>query len=113
MQFLKREIPLFLASTALAAACMLAWGSPFLAAAESSAARNQSASISASPLVTLTGTIVQENGQYLLRDDSDKDYRLDDAVRAKPLSGKSVRITGLFEEKTNLVHIDSIAQVAA
>jgi hypothetical protein len=113
MQILKREISLLLASCALVVACVLAWGSPFLAVAESSAVQNQSQKIPVSQLSTFTGTIVNEGGRYVLCDDSDKDYKLDDMVRAKAFQGKMVTVVGLWEEKTDMIRVESIAPVGA
>lgn len=112
MFLFKRELSILLASTALAVACVVAWGSPFLAATETTATQNRPTQIHSGQLVTLTGVIVRENGQYLLRDDADKEYKLDDAVRARTMAGKMVRVTGQLEEKTNLLHIDSIVASA-
>lgn len=112
MFLLKRELSILVASTALAVACVVAWGSPFLAATETTAVQNRTAQIPSGQLVTLTGVVVCEGNQYLLRDDSDKEYRLDDAVRARTMTGKMVRVTGQFEEKVNLLHIDSIVASA-
>ena len=112
MFLLKRELSILVASTALAVACVVAWGSPFLAVSETTAAQNRTAQLPSGQLVTLTGVIVREGNQYLLRDDSDKEYRLDDVVRARTMTGKMVRVTGQLEEKANLLHIDSIVASA-
>jgi len=63
--------------------------------------------------VVVTGTIVRNGGDYLLRDSSGTVFRLDAPEKAQPFEGKSVKVTGKVEAKTNLLHVDAIQPLNA
>src|SRR5580700_10071518 len=46
---------------------------------------------------TFTGTIVKDGSAYVLKDSSGSVYKLDDATRAQPFEGKSVKVTGKLD----------------
>ena len=57
---------------------------------------------------TFTGTVARENGQYTLRDESGKSWKVDDPDRVKPYEGKRVEITGRLDPDGLTIHIDSV-----
>ena len=46
---------------------------------------------------TFTGTVVKDGSDYMLRDSSGEIFKLDDAERAKPFEGKTVKVTGQLD----------------
>lgn len=62
---------------------------------------------------TFTGTVVKNGEQFALRDSSGAVYTLDDAQRAKPFEGKTVKVTGSLDEQAKVIHVESIEGVEA
>ena len=62
---------------------------------------------------TFTGTITKHGEQYILKDSSGGVYKLDDATRAQPFEGKSVKVTGKLDTDAKLIHVENIEAVAA
>ncbi len=67
---------------------------------ENSTTQNQSA--------TFAGTVIQEGQQFALRDSSGETFKLDDAARAKPFMGKTVKVTGELDAQSKVIHVESI-----
>lgn len=63
--------------------------------------------------VVVTGTIVRNGGDYVLRDSSGTVFRLDAPDKAQPFEGRPVKVIGKLEEKTNLLHVDAIEALNA
>ena len=57
--------------------------------------------------VMLTGTVVQQNGQFVLQD-SGKTYKLNDQNKAKKFENKKVRVMGTLNGATNTVQVTEI-----
>lgn len=58
---------------------------------------------------TLTGHIVKENGDLVLKDPvTQVSYKLNDAAKAKQYIGKQVKVTGKLDMDTNTIQIESI-----
>ncbi len=121
---------------AIVLALALAWGSPFASAGSTSAQDqaqpqqqpNQSQPQQPKPdqaqpqpnqaqpqpdqskaqSATFTGTVVKNGDQFALRDSSGAVYTLDDAQRAKPFEGKTVKVTGQLDEQAKVIHVESI-----
>jgi len=114
----------------------LAWGSPFSGASSALAqdqaqpqqpqpdqARPQQQPDQSQPQqqpdqtqaksATFTGTVVKNGDQYALRDSSGAVYTLDDAERAKPFEGKTVKVTGQLDEQAKVIHVESIESAEA
>jgi len=114
----------------------LAWGSPFSGASSALAqdqaqpqqpqpdqARPQQQPDQSQPQqqpdqtqaksATFTGTVVKNGDQYALRDSSGAVYTLDDAERAKPFEGKTVKVTGQLDEQAKVIHVETIEGVDA
>jgi len=112
---------------AMALAFALAWGSPFSSAgstpAQDKAQPQQPQPDQAQPQqqpdqtqaksATFTGTVVKNGDQYALRDSSGAVYTLDDAERAKPFEGKTVKVTGQLDEQAKVIHVETIEGVDA
>jgi hypothetical protein len=62
---------------------------------------------------TFTGTITKDGEQYILKDSSGGVFKLDDATRAQPFEGKSVKVTGKLDTDAKLIHVENIEAVAA
>jgi uncharacterized protein YdeI (BOF family) len=60
----------------------------------------------------ISGTIVKEKGQYVLKDAaSGASYKLDDQEKAKQFEGKQVKVTGKLDPTTNQIHVENIELV--
>lgn len=57
---------------------------------------------------TFAGTVVKNGQQYDLRDSSGEVFKLDDAARAKPFTGKTVKVTGELNTQSKVIHVESI-----
>ena len=132
-----------LGALALALVLALAWGSPFagagsaLAQDQAQPQRQQPQPDQAQPqqpqqpqpdqaqpsqpqpdqsqaqAATFTGTVVKNGQKFALRDSSGAVYTLDDAERAKPFEGKTVKVTGELDEQAKVIHVESIVGVEA
>jgi len=118
MQPVKRDFVHISAVAALAFACALAWGSPFVSVAP---ARTQDQSQpqpqqqpqqqpdqNQSKAATFTGMIVKNGDIYVLRDSPGAIYGLDDPDKAKPFEGKTVKVTGQLDEQAKVIHVQNI-----
>ncbi|HYU45866.1 MAG TPA: DUF5818 domain-containing protein [Terriglobales bacterium] len=57
---------------------------------------------------TVTGTIVKEDGRYVLKASDHKTYQIDDQEKAKQFEGKQVKIVGSLDMSTGTIRIQSI-----
>ena len=57
---------------------------------------------------TVTGTIVKEDGRYVLKASDNKTYQIDDQEKAKQFEGKQVKIVGSLDMSTSTIRIQSI-----
>src|ERR1700720_3352859 len=58
---------------------------------------------------TFMGTVLKDGENYVLSDPATKSrYTLDDAKKAKPYEGKSVKVTGTLDKAGNLIHVETI-----
>jgi uncharacterized protein YdeI (BOF family) len=62
-------------------------------------------------MVMMTGTIVQQNGQFVLQD-SGKTYKLDVGGDAKKYENKKVRVMGMLDTASNTIHVTKIKPAA-
>ena len=62
---------------------------------------------------TFMGTILKDGENYVLSDPATKSrYTLDDAKKARPYEGKTVKVTGTLNKATNVIHVQTIQDVA-
>jgi uncharacterized protein YdeI (BOF family) len=103
--------------SAIVLAFALAWGSPFVTGdsafgqQQAQPQPQQQPDQKQSKTGTFTGTVVKNGDSYLLRDSSGMTYGLDDAERAKPYEGKTVKVTGELDEQARMIHVESIVSV--
>jgi hypothetical protein len=57
---------------------------------------------------TFAGTVVKDGEHFDLRDSSGEVFRLDDAERAKPFAGRTVKVTGELDVQAKVIHVESI-----
>jgi uncharacterized protein DUF5818 len=57
---------------------------------------------------TMTGTVVKEDGRYVLKASDNKNYQIDDQEKAKQFEGKLVKIVGSLDMSTGTIRIQSI-----
>jgi hypothetical protein len=57
---------------------------------------------------TLSGTIVKDRANFVLRDSGGNIYQLDDSAMAEPFAGKPVKVTGTLQESARLIHVQAI-----
>jgi hypothetical protein len=57
---------------------------------------------------TFAGTVVKDGEHYDLRDSSGEVFKLDDATRARPFAGKTVKVTGELNAQAKVIHVESI-----
>jgi hypothetical protein len=61
---------------------------------------------------TFMGTILKDGENYVLSDSATKSrYRLDDAKKARPYEGKSVKVTGTLDKASNVIHVETIQNI--
>jgi hypothetical protein len=62
---------------------------------------------------TLTGTILKNGDNFVLSESATKSrYTLDNAEKAGPYEGKTVRVTGTIDVASNLIHVETIQEIA-
>ena len=62
---------------------------------------------------TFTGTITKTGGDFVLSDSANKmSYTLDDAEKASHFEGKKVKVTGTVDVASNMIHVETIQEVA-
>ena len=62
---------------------------------------------------TFLGTILKDGDKFVLSDSATKSrFTLDDAEKASPYEGRTVTVTGTIETATNVIHVESIQEVA-
>jgi uncharacterized protein YdeI (BOF family) len=131
MRSIKQDLAVGFGLSALVFTCALAWGSPFVSSSSSATSSDPSlASAQDQPQqapsqppeesqqpqdksITLTGTVVRDAGQFLLRDSSGQVYKLDDPERVKPFEGKAVKVVGQLDSDAELIHVETIESVRA
>jgi Protein of unknown function (DUF5818) len=57
---------------------------------------------------TFTGTIARDSGKYVLKVSGNVAYEIEDQEKARPFTGKQVKITGTLDSTSNVLHIDRI-----
>jgi hypothetical protein len=83
--------------------------SPMISQSAQSSQREESQS---NPAQTLTGTVVKDGGQYVLKVSDSTAYRLDDQEKAKQYEGKQVKIAGTLDAAGNTFHVTSIELIS-
>ena len=62
---------------------------------------------------TFFGTILKNGNNFVLSDAATKTrYTLDNPKKASPYEGTSVKVTGTLDMTSNLIHVETIEQVA-
>lgn len=62
---------------------------------------------------TFSGTIMKKGDDFVLNDSAHKiTYILDDAQKASQYEGKKVKVTGTVDVATNMIHVETIQEVA-
>ena len=62
---------------------------------------------------TFFGTILKNGENFVLSDPATKSrYTLDNAGKANPYEGMTVRVTGTIETASDLIHVESIQGIA-
>jgi hypothetical protein len=60
-----------------------------------------------------SGTILKSGEGYVLSDAANKlSYALDDAKKASQYEGKKVKVTGTVDVAANLIHVETIEEIA-
>lgn len=115
MKSLKRNLVDISVLGAILLTFALAWGSPFVSSGSTSAVVQEQAqqqpNQDQNKTGTFTGTIVKDGSEYALRDSSGAIFKLDDAERAKPFEGKTVKVTGQLDEQAKVIHVENIEGV--
>ncbi|HZP03284.1 MAG TPA: DUF5818 domain-containing protein [Terracidiphilus sp.] len=91
--------------------CALAWGSPFI----STASFGEPVQMRPTPArsAALSGTVVRDGSQFMLRDGAGQVYRLDNPNQVQLFEGKSVKVTGVLDSEARLIHVEQIESPAA
>lgn len=62
---------------------------------------------------TFTGTILKSGDDFVLSETATKSrYTLDNAEKASPFEGKTVKVTGTIDVASNLIHVETIQEIA-
>lgn len=117
MRSLKQNLFDISALVAMALALVFAWGSPFVASgparAQMEVQPQQQPDGSPAKSATFTGTVVKNGNQYMLRDSSGQIFGLDDAEKARPFEGNTVKVTGQLDEQAKVIHVENIESADA
>jgi hypothetical protein len=61
---------------------------------------------------TFMGTILKDGENYVLSDSATKSrFKLDDAKKARPYEGKTVKVLGTLDKATNVIHVETIQDI--
>src|SRR6202795_5261770 len=61
---------------------------------------------------TFMGTILKDGENYVLSDSATKSrYTLDDAKKAGPYEGKTVKVIGTLDKASNMIHVETIQDI--
>jgi hypothetical protein len=68
--------------------------------------------------LVVTGTIIKNGSDFVLKDEKGMVYRLDAQDKAAPFENKSVKVTGKLEQADNsnqtaMLHVDAIEAISA
>lgn len=66
-----------------------------------------------SKTIVVTGTILKDGANLVLKDLAGKTYRLDASDKAGPFEGMSVKLTGKLDAEANLLHVEAIESMNA
>ncbi len=120
MHSIKSSLIEFCALCALTFILGLVPGSPFIAGRpalaqaqerppqQSEEAQPQQQPDQTAQAATFAGTVVKDGEHYDLRDSSGEVFKLDDAERAKPFAGRTVKVTGELDAQAKVIHVESI-----
>ncbi len=61
---------------------------------------------------TVTGVIAKVESSYVLQTGDSLTFKLDDADKAKPFDGKRVRVEGILDPTTGILHVSSIQLIS-
>lgn len=62
---------------------------------------------------TFTGTVMKDGETFVLSDPGTKtSYMLDDVRKASQFEGKKVKVTGSVDVANNIIHVETIEEVA-
>jgi hypothetical protein len=62
---------------------------------------------------TFMGTVLKDGEDYVLSDPATKSrYTLDDTKKARSYEGKSVKVTGTLDKASNVIHVQTIQDIA-
>jgi len=112
LKIFKRDLTVAVAASALAFASALVCGHPFVKINPADIAQSYAQQ---GPIQTavILGT-VERNGEALfLRASSGQMYKLDGAQLGQALEGKTVRVAGMVDSASGLIHVASIYPFAA
>jgi hypothetical protein len=105
LRIFKRDLFLCAAITGFVILCALTWGSPFVGTSSHSVFAK---SRQMKPAVMLSGAVLRNGDQLLLRDSSGILFHLDNPQSAQEFVGKSVSVNGHLEAASKTIHIDGI-----
>jgi hypothetical protein len=112
MRAIKKDLIEFGALCAVTLVVALLLGSPWIAGgpalAQSQERPTQQSEQTQAQAATFAGTVVKDGEHYDLRDSSGEVFKLDDAERAKPFAGRTVKVTGELDAQAKVIHVESI-----
>jgi hypothetical protein len=106
---IQRDLAMGVAINALALAFALAWGNPFVGSARAqNQGQQKQQKQDQAQTGTFAGTVAKQGDQYVLHDSSGETFALDDAERVRPYEGKTVKVTGQLDQRSKVIHVESI-----
>jgi hypothetical protein len=70
---------------------------------------SQSSTSQAAETQVFSGKIAKAGGKYVLKDNATKmTYSLDDQSQAKKFEGQNVKVTGMLDAQSNIIHVSVI-----
>jgi hypothetical protein len=61
---------------------------------------------------TFTGTVSKQGDTYVLSIPGSESYKLDDQDRAKQFEGQKVRVLGMLDQGSAVIHVQTIAPLS-
>jgi hypothetical protein len=112
MRSMKKDLSEFFALCSVTLVFALVLGGPFIAPgpvlARGQERPTQQSEQAQAQAATFAGTVVKDGEHYDLRDSSGEVFKLDDAERAKPFAGRTVKVTGELDAQAKVIHVESI-----
>ena len=106
IDFIKRDLTLWIALSGLVFASALAWGGPFLATNH----RSRAAGMTFAQTATLTGLVMRDGRNVYLNLGERKLYQIENVEWVSGFDGKYVTVTGRVNAQAKLIRVERLGR---